>query len=181
MLRKILPKELFSVFAIVVLATAVGALLPRMLPTFKAGENWLEDFRFATLAVPEPQNKDVVVIAITEDTLATLPYRSPVDRGFLVRLLMALEAAKPKAIGLDILFDQPTEPAKDSALRQKLLTLSVPVVVALASKAEGLTKPQKEYLTRFAEGMKTGLVNLVTDRTDGTVRWIYPGDSTDGS
>ena len=181
MLRKISPRELLSVFAIVVLATAVGALLPRMLPTFKAGENWLGDFRFATLAAPEPQNEDVVVIAITEDTLATLPYRSPVDRDFLVRLLTALEAAKPKAIGIDILFDQPTETAKDNALRQKLLNLSVPVVVASAGKAEGLTKPQKEYLTRFTEGMKTGLVNLVTDRTDGTVRWIYPGDSTAGS
>lgn len=181
MLRKISPKELSSVFAIIVLATAVGALLPRMLPTFKAGENWLEDFRFATLAAPEPQNEDVVIIAITEDTLATLPYRSPVDREFLVRLLTALEAAKPKAIGVDILFDQPTEPAKDNALREKLLTLSVPVVVASAGKAEGLTKPQKEYLTRFTEGMKTGLVNLVKDRTDGTVRWIYPGDSTTGS
>jgi len=181
MLRKISPRELSSVFAIVVLATAAGALLPRVLPTFKAGENWLGDFRFATLAAPEPQNTDVVVIAITEDTLATLPYRSPVDRGFLVRLLTALEAAKPKAIGIDILFDQPTEPAKDNALRQKLLTLSVPVVVASAGKAEGLTKPQKEYLTRFTDGMKTGLVNLVTDRTDGTVRWIYPGDFVGGS
>ena len=181
MLRKISPKELFSVFAIVVLATAVGALLPRMLPTFQAGENWLMDFRFATLAAPEPQNEDVVVIAIPEDTLAPLPYRSPVDRGFLVRLLTALEAAKPKAIGIDILFDQPTEPAKDNALRQKLLSLSVPVVVASAGEAEGLTKPQKEYLSRFTEGIKTGLVNLVKDRTDGTVRWIYPGDSAGGS
>jgi class 3 adenylate cyclase/CHASE2 domain-containing sensor protein len=181
MLRKISPKELLSVFVIVVLATAVGVLLPRLLPTFKAGENWLKDFRFATMAAPEPQNKDVVIIAVTEETLATLHYRSPVDREFLVRLLTALEAAKPKAIGIDILFDQPTEPAKDNALRQKLLSLSVPVVVASAGKAEGLTKPQKEYLSRFTEGMKTGLVNLVKDRTDGTVRWIYPGDSTGGS
>ena len=164
MLRAIAPRELLPVFAIVVLATAVGALLPHVLPTFRAGENWLGDFRFATLAAPEPQNNDVVVVAITEETLATLPYRSPVDREFLARLLGALEAAKPRAIGIDILFDQPTEQAKDEALRKKLLNLSVPVVVAEAGTDGNLTEPQQAFLKRFTDGVVTGRVNLSKDR-----------------
>ena len=181
MLRNITLREFISVFVIVVVATAVGVLLPRVLPTLKAGENWLQDFRFGTLAPPQPQNTDVVVIAITEDTLATLPYRSPIDRGFLVNLLGVLEAAKPRAIGIDILFDQATEPAKDDALRQMLATLSVPVVVAMAGKDTGLTRPQLAYLKRFTRGLNTGLVNLVKDRSDGTVRWIFPGGSVGGT
>ncbi len=181
MVRNISAREFISVFVIVVVATVVGVLLPRVLPTVSAGENWLRDFRFATLAPPEPQNTDVVVLAITEDTLATMPYRSPVDRGFLANLLGVLEAAKPRAIGIDILFDQPTEPAKDDALRQKLATLSVPVVVAVAGKDTGLTKPQLAYLKRFTKGLDRGLVNLVQDRSDGTVRWIFPGGTFDGA
>ena len=180
MLRNITTREFISFLVIIVIATAVGVLLPRVLPTLKAGENWIQDFRFGTLSPPEPQNPDVVIIAITEDTLATLPYRSPIDRGFLVNLLGVLEAAKPRAIGIDILFDQPTEPAKDEALRQKLATFSVPVVVAVAGQDAGLTKPQLAYLKHFTKDLNTGLVNLVKDRSDGTVRWIFPGRTIGG-
>ncbi|MGH6661745.1 MAG: CHASE2 domain-containing protein, partial [Rhodospirillales bacterium] len=91
-----------------------------------------------------------------------------------------LEAAKPKAIGLDILFDQPTEPAKDEALRQALSASRVPVVIARARKQEGLTDPQLAFLARFTERLRTALVNLVRDRADGTVRWIFPGAEVGG-
>ena len=180
MFRTIAPRELSSIFAIIVIAAAVGALLPRGLATLKAGENWLRDYRFATLTPPEPQNANVVVVAITEDTLAALPYRSPLDRGFIAGLLGVLEQAKPLAIGIDILFDQPTEPAKDDALRQKLLNPSVPVVVASAAKTSKLTKAQMAYLKSFTDGLNTGLANLAKDRVDGTVRWIFSGASVEG-
>lgn len=180
MFRTVSQKDIFPVFAIVILAVIVGVVLPRGLTTLQAGENWLRDFRFATLTPPEPQNADVVVVAITEDTLATMPFRSPVDRGFLAGLLGALEKAKPRAIGIDILFDQPTIPARDKALRQKLLNLSVPVVVASAGKTDQLTKKQMAYLKIFTDGLNTGLANLAKDRVDGTVRWIFSGSSGEG-
>ena len=180
MLRAIAPRELLPVFLIVLFAWGVGVALPRALPILRAGENWIGDFRFGALSPPEPQNKDVVVVAITEETLATLPYRSPMDRGFLARLLGTLEAAKPRAIGIDILFDQPTEPAKDEALREKLRTLSVPVVVAMAGTEDSLTEPQQAFLKRFTDGVATGLVNLSKDRADGVVRWIFPGAAVGG-
>ncbi|NQU57772.1 MAG: adenylate/guanylate cyclase domain-containing protein [Rhodospirillales bacterium] len=180
MFRTVSPKEIFPVLAIIMLAAAAGVVLPRGLASLQASENWLSDYRFATLTPPEPQNADVVVVAITEDTLATLPYRSPVDRGFLADLFGALEKAKPRAIGIDILFDQPSEPAKDAALRQKLLNSSVPVVVVSATQKDKLTKPQVAYLKSFTDGLNTGLGNLVKDRVDGTVRWIFSGTSVDG-
>ena len=149
MLRTLTSRDLFSVVAIVVLAALGTVLVSRTLPMVQAGENWLADFRCGTLTPPRPQDKDVVVVVITEDTLATLPYRSPVDRGFLAGLLGHLEAAKPKAIGVDILFDQPTQAAKDEALQKKLRNLSVPVVVAEAATDSNLTKPQQAFLKRF--------------------------------
>ena len=180
MFETIQPRDLLSIIVIIVIAAAVGALLPRGLVTLQAGENWLRDYRFATLSTPEPQNANVVVVAITEDTLAALPYRSPVDRGFLAGLLGVLEKAKPRAIGIDILFDQPSEPAKDDTLRQKLLNFSVPVVVASASVKDKLTKAQITYLKNFTDGLNTGLSNLVKDRVDGTVRWIFSGTTIEG-
>jgi len=147
-----------------------------VLPLVQSAENWLEDFRFGTLSPPEPQSSDIVVVSITEDTLATLPYRSPVDRGFLADLLGTLESAKPRAIGLDVLLDQPTEPAKDHALQNTLSGLSVPLVVASAGPAQGLTEKQTAHLTRTTKGLTTGLVTLVKDRVDGTVRWVLAGD-----
>ena len=69
---------------------------------------------------PEPQNKDVVVLTLTEDTLAQFPYRSPVDRAFLAELIRTVDAAGARAIGFDVLFDQPTEPEKDAALAAAL-------------------------------------------------------------
>lgn len=181
MIKTLAAREVLSIAAIVAVAWALGLGLPPALPTLQAGENWLADFRFATLAPPEPQNDQVVVVTVTEDTLATLPYREPLDRGFLARVLGHLEAAKPKAIGLDVLFDQPTEAAKDDALRRALRDATVPVVVARAGKEEGLTDKQLAFLARFTDGVQTAPANLVRDRADGTVRWIFPGVEVDGT
>ena len=50
--------------------------------------------------------------------MTQFPYRSPVDRAFLANLLKTLEKKGAKAIGVDVLFDQPTEPEKDALLKQ---------------------------------------------------------------
>ena len=48
-----------------------------------------------------------------------LACRSPVDRAFLADLIERLRAAKVRAIGIDILFDQPTIPQNDERLRRR--------------------------------------------------------------
>lgn len=180
MVKNLSFREILAVLAIVALTGAGSALLPWALPMVQAAESWLADFRFATLSAPEPQNDQIVIVAITEDTLASLPYRSPVDRGFLDKLLGKLEAAKPRAIGFDVLFDQPTQPAKDLALRRRMLASTVPIVLATAGTTSNLTKRQSAYLKQFTEGLNTGLANLVKDRADGTVRWIFAGEEVNG-
>ena len=89
--------------------------------------------------------------------MATLPYRSPIDRGFLAELLGVIAAAGPRAVGIDLLFDQPTEASKDAALGAQVRGLSVPLVVAWADQSDRLTKAQTDFMEGLPEGIEQGL------------------------
>jgi adenylate cyclase len=169
-----------TVVLIAGLAVAVGALAPRMLPAIGTAEHWASDVRVALLSPPRPQHPDIVIAAITEETLATFPYRSPVDRGFLADLVETLEHAGAKAIGIDVLLDQPTEPAKDERFREVLNSATVPIVVGMATADDQLTKDQLAFLDSYLANVRHGLVNLMTDPQLGTVRWIFPGRDVNG-
>ncbi|RKZ35015.1 MAG: hypothetical protein DRQ37_07110, partial [Gammaproteobacteria bacterium] len=163
---------------IAVVIAAMVWLLPRFLPFSQVPENWLADFRQAAFAKVAESNSDIVIVSVTEDTLASFPYRSPLDRKFLAEILDALEAAEVKAVGVDVLFDQPTEENKDRALYQRLRSFSRPLVVVSADRSAGLTEMQAQYLSAFLDGITTGHANLLTDRIDGTVRRLFPGKDT---
>ena len=160
-----------------ILAVAVAAALAgvRFLPFLQLTETWLADFRIASLSRPRPQDANVVVLAVTEDTLAQFTYRSPLDRGFVTGLVTALAARNVRAIGLDILFDQPTEPANDEALKATLRELPVPLVASYAGTDDGLTERQAAYLDQFVPPANRGFANLVKDTLSDTVRAVYPG------
>ncbi len=161
-------------------AVIVSVLVPRFIPLVGSAELWLEDLRVSLLAPAEPQHPDIIVAAITEDTLASLPYRSPLDRGFIADLVEWLDSAGVRAIGVDMLFDQPTESAKDVRLREVLLAAKAPVVVAWADAGDQLTESQTAFLSAYMEGVDRGFANLMTDQHQGAVRWIYPGRERDG-
>ena len=109
-------------------------------------DNWVADLRLTTTAPSMEQRQDIVILTITEDTLAQHPYRFPLDRGMLAEAVEKLSGAGARAIGMDILFDQPTEPEKDNRLAGAIANSRVPVVVGWASEAEGLTPAQVTYL-----------------------------------
>jgi len=50
-------------------------------------ERTVEDIRVASALPTEPQDPDIVIVGITEDTLKQFPYREPVDHAFLADLL----------------------------------------------------------------------------------------------
>ena len=179
-LRRWQPKDLLSLAAMLACAVIVSVLLPRYIPLIGSAERWLDDLRVSLLAPAEPQHPDIIVVAITEDTLAGLPYRSPVDRGFIADLVEWLDSAGVRAIGIDMLFDQPTEPAKDDRLREVVLGATAPTVVAWADTEDGLTERQAAYLNAYMAGVDRGFANLMTDPHRGAVRWIYPGREHDG-
>ena len=167
--------------AIIVAVALLSLSAPRLLTVLGATERWLADLRVSMLAPPEPQHPDIVILALTEETLSRFPYRSPIDRAFLAELVRWLTATKVRAIGIDILFDQPTESVKDEALRAAIAAAPMPVVVAYAQPADGLTEQQRGFLDRFVAGFELGIVALFTDPADGTVRWIYPGRMFNGA
>ena len=174
-MARLTKTETAQVAAVVVFAVIASLLLPRLFPFVGAAENSVGDIRLATLSPPEAQHPDIVIVTVTEDTLAALPYRSPLDRGFLAGLLRTLTAAEVRAIGLDILFDQPTEAAKDAELGDVLSNLKVPLVAAWATQEDRLTEKQTAFLEVYLKGVNKGLVNLMTDRRDAVVRWVFPG------
>ena len=156
------------------IATGLAAVL--WLATYTAPlrqlEAWTIDLRLGLLAPPSPARERIVIVAIDEQVLAELPYRSPIDRGLMADLVDAVDGASPRAIGLDLLFDQATEPAKDGRLRQRLLEAAAPVVVAWGERRHGLTPAQVAYLESFIEGLRPGEAIFRPDPLDGRVRIV---------
>lgn len=146
--------------------------------TFLANANqFIADGETATLTPPEPQDPDIVIVAITEDTLAQFPYRAPIDRQFLADLLTDLAVKGPRAIGIDLLFDQPTEPAKDEALKRVIASMKMPVLIAYTEASNVVSPEQKAYLDNFVPPEKRALATLAEDQFD-VARWVYPGETT---
>lgn len=157
----------------IVLVVALACILARgYLPFVAMAENWIHDLRIARLTPPLAQNRDIVVVTITEETLTAFPYRSPLDRRFLAGVLRSLEAKGVRAIGIDILFDQATEPAKDAELQRTLRQLSVPLVVARVDAGVGLSPGQTDYMDAYLGGLDSALAMLPKDGLDGKVRSI---------
>jgi adenylate cyclase len=171
-------QKLYIVPAAVAAACALLAAFAVGNFTFLTNANqFVADGEIAAFAPAEPQDPDIVIVAITEDTLAQFPYRAPVDREFLANLLADLAQKGPRAIGIDLLFDQPTEPAKDAALKRVLTALDVPVVVAYTDAKDIVDAQQKAFLNSFIPKKMRGLANLEEDQFD-VVRWVYPGANT---
>ena len=156
----------------VVSAVVLGSAAEHALPVVRVAESWSRDLRIATLTAPEPQSTRIAVIAVTEETLAAFPYRSPLDRRFLSNLLRTLDEKGVEAIGLDLLLDQPSERDKDRELLETLHSLSVPVAVASADASDGLTDRQVAFVSEYLDGLPTGIPMLLGDTVDGTVRAV---------
>jgi class 3 adenylate cyclase len=155
---------------VIVLATLTGILATRTITFLGAAERWLADLRSGILSPAQPVHPEIVLVTITEDTLATLPYRSPLDRGLLVDTLIWLDEAEVRAVGIDILFDQRTEPDKDDRLKAVLEGLRAPVIVAWADEQDDLTPRQARFLNAYLSGVTVGLIALPIDPHDGIVR-----------
>ncbi|MEI6557357.1 MAG: adenylate/guanylate cyclase domain-containing protein [Rhodospirillaceae bacterium] len=161
------------------LVVVVGFSLafPRFFVPVAAIESWISDLFSVFTAAPESPSQTVLVLTLTEETLARFPYRSPVDRAFLAELIGTVDRAGARAIGFDVLFDQPTEPAKDAALAAAFRAARLPIVVAAAGRGAGLTPAQSAWLTDFTRPVLSGLANLRKDDRDGTVRETLPAEN----
>ncbi len=138
----------------------------------RASSALLEDLQLAYFGPAREPSDDVVILSIDEDALATLPFRSPISRRFLADILQSLAPKRPRAVGIDVIFDQPTTPDDDQALLDALDDFPAPVVIAVGTRDNGLTDRQLDFQTHYLDGRSVGSATLHT--VDGVVRFLYP-------
>jgi adenylate cyclase len=142
-----------------------------------SADRFVKDWEVATRTPFEPQDKNVTILAIDESVMAHFPYRSPMDRGFLAKLLLMLDAKHPKVIVLDYLFDGPTEKDKDDALYAAMRSIKTPLVVSYFEAGGAAAQQQAAFMRDFVPRKAQAVANAGTDQTD-TERWINPGMKT---
>jgi len=142
-------KELLAALASAVVAALLAFLSVHYLSFLHSLENKANDIRTAALQKAMPQDKNIVVVAINEETVTQFQYRSPVDREFLANLLKNLDKKGAKVIGLDILIDQATEEKKDQLLKKTIAELKTPLVVSYSNTPNIVNEDQLDYLNRF--------------------------------
>lgn len=170
-----------AIFLAVTLVCAVVSLfLVDNFSVLSRLDQFVQDWEIASVFAPhEPQDPDIVIVAVDEATLARFPYRSPVDRQFLSTLIQQLAAHHPAVIESDFLLDQPTEQAKDLALANTLRDTKIPLVISYIASHDIVTPEQKAFEDAIVPPRVRALANLPTDQFD-TARYVYPGHVVDG-
>jgi adenylate cyclase len=146
-------------------------------PLISEAERALYDLRAYYAADLVEEDKRVVLVVYTDQTLIAARKRSPLDRGLLAKTLRTLDTFEPKAIGIDILFDQPQD--EDEELIAALRSMKTPVAVAYAAKAtnpDDIEYEQQQFLEAVMarlEGSNAQPASIRLDNTFGATR-VWP-------
>jgi adenylate cyclase len=96
-------------------------------------ERALYDLRRWWVQKPVAQDSRILLVPYMQETLAATSKRSPLDRAILARALTNIDKMGAKAIGIDILVDQPQP--EDAQLLAALKAMKTPVWQAYATQA----------------------------------------------
>ena len=166
-----------AVTALLLVAALLLARFSWFLPVTDEAENRLYDLRSFILADRVSQDERIALVVYTDQTLINARKRSPLDRGMLAAALRNLDAMGARAIGIDILFDQPQD--EDDELIATLRAMRTPVSVAYAEEtvnADDITYAQQQYLEEFLarlEGSKAHPASIALSNADGVTR-VWP-------
>ncbi|MCT2401497.1 adenylate/guanylate cyclase domain-containing protein [Novosphingobium mangrovi (ex Huang et al. 2023)] len=125
------------------------------LPVTADTERTLFDMRSYVTAPRTGQDQRIGIVAYTDQTLISARKRSPLDRGLLSRALRNLDKMGAKAIGIDILFDQPQD--EDDELVATLRAMKTPTYIGYAewsTNKNDIQYEQQAYLQHFMERLK---------------------------
>ena len=171
------PQRLVLTALLLVLALLLGRFSWNTYFTDDA-ERALFDFRTFVFAPSVEQDRRVVMVVYDDQTLINLGKRSPLDRGMLARALRNIDSMGAKAIGIDILFDQPQ--AEDEELIATLRAMRTPVSVAYAdtaTNAQDIVYDQQQYLDQFMaalEGSNARPASIRLTAETGGVTRVWP-------
>ena len=154
---------------------AAGGAAPT--PLTNDAERALYDLRAYFTAPMVEQDDRIVLVVYDDQTLIKARKRSPLDRGVLAAALRTLDSMGPKAIGIDILFDQPQD--EDDDLVSALRAMQTPTAVAYANVATNetdLVYEQQLFLDDFQEriaGTQSRAASIRLDNAFGATR-VWP-------
>ena len=169
------------------LVLALGLYVARSgwdVPLANDAERALYDLRFKTHAevLPEPSDR-ITLVVYNDQTLEGLRKRSPLDRRMLARALSVLNRMQPRAIGIDILIDQPQD--EDEELIAAFRGMRVPTWLAFATNALNPDQVeswqeqfQRELFRRIGPGqVRPASIRMEPDLADGVIRrWTRQDD-----
>ncbi len=144
-----------AIIAIIVLAAAFAFGLNFLgqnnyLP--EGSEHWTEDWliRYFSQRRAEPQ-KDVAIVLVDAQSLENdgMPRTVPVDRGWMAKLITAVDKVDAKAIGVDFYYLSAIDPVKDEQLISALKNAKTPIVVAAVDDADLETEKQRNFQKEF--------------------------------
>ncbi|MEL6737346.1 MAG: adenylate/guanylate cyclase domain-containing protein [Pseudomonadota bacterium] len=151
-------------------------------PLTNAAERAFFDMRaYYSADMVEPDDR-VIAVVFFDETLYQLEKRSPLPREVIASALRYLDDMNPKAIGIDILFDQPQE--ADFELIETLRAMKTPVSVAYANtrtNEDDIQAQQQEYLEAFLaelEGSNAHAASIRLDAAFGATR-VWPSIEPD--
>lgn len=140
-------------------------------------ERALFDWRSYALAQQVETDPRVQLVVYNDRTLIALRKRSPLDRGMLARALRNIDGMGAKAIGIDMLFDQPQD--EDEDLIATLRAMQTPVAVGYtetATNALDIQFEQQAYLDDFMarlDGSNARPASVRLDESEGVTR-LWP-------
>ena len=154
------------------------------LPLLVDAEHALFDARMIVTAPQVPQDERVLIVPYTDQTLIKTGKRSPLDRTTLARALRRLDRMGAKAIGIDVLIDQPQN--DDALLISAFQAMKTPTFLAYASTktaSEKIIFEQQQFLDNFQKEIAKGghvrptSIVIQTDSDNVMRRWadVLPG------
>lgn len=164
-----------------ILFLAGAVLLARYgwkLPLAIEAERALYDWRQVLTAEKVDQDDRIVMVVYTDETLAATGKRSPLDRTILAKALKRIDSFKPKAIGIDILIDQPQP--EDPTIIKAFQEIRTPTFLAYASASTAQDKImlwQQEFLENFQKQIAVGPVkpaSIMIQTDDDNVLRSWP-------
>ncbi|WP_108788141.1 CHASE2 domain-containing protein [Erythrobacter sp. Alg231-14] len=151
-------------------------------PLTNAAERALYDTRAYLSADLVEQDDRIVLVVYDDQALINLEQRSPLPRDALAEALGNLDQMGAKAIGIDILFDQPQ--ADDGLLIDTLRNMQTPTAVGyanVATNASDIVFEQQVFLEEFMaelEGSNSRPASIRLDNSFGATR-IWPSIEPD--
>ena len=175
-MREAGPQRL-GLTAVLLIVALLLAWMSWSLPFTDNAERALFDYRSFILAEQVEQDERILMVTYNDQLLIELQKRSPLDRGMLARALRNLDTMGAKAIGIDILFDQPQD--EDGELLDALAAMQTPVAIAYAetgTNAADIQYEQQLYLEEFLAALEgtnvhPASVRLAADQGDVIRAW----------